>query len=204
MFERVSGIMERINEIQGGAKRMSSMFKPQAVTEFEQAFRSAVSGAEKTGSVKMGNRIDRGASLQNESPVNEVESSTGKSEKELIQEAVQEASEKFNVSPDLINSVIRVESSYNPEAVSHAGAMGLMQLMPKTALELGVEKPFDIKENIEGGTKYLRKMMDRYKGDLDKSLAAYNAGPHNVDLYDGVPDFKETQNYVRKIKDILF
>lgn len=204
MFDRINGIFARINEIQNGAKRMSGFAKPQAVSEFEQAFRNAVAEKGDTqGHERMSNRVDMTASLNSEK-VSHVEDSVEMSEKELIQKAVNSAAEKFNVSPDLINAVIRVESSYNPEAVSHAGAMGLMQLMPKTALELGVEKPFDINENIEGGTKYLRKMIDRYKGDMDKSLAAYNAGPHNVDLYDGVPNFEETQNYVKKIKDILF
>ena len=82
--------------------------------------------------------------------------------------------------------------------------MGLMQLMPKTALEMGVEKPFDISENIDGGTKYLKLMLEKYQGNLDKTLSAYNAGPNRVDEANGIPNIPETQNYVKQIKKILF
>ena len=99
----------------------------------------------------------------------------------------------------LIKALVQQDSGYNPNAKSKAGALGLMQLMPATAEGLGVKDPMDPQQNIEGGVKYVKSMLDRFNGNIILALAAYNAGPNAVKKYDGVPPYKETQNYVRNI-----
>ncbi len=113
--------------------------------------------------------------------------------------AIFQASEQFAVDPDLVRSVIKVESNYNFRAVSPKGALGLMQLMPGTARELGVVDPFDPAANIQGGVLYLRQMLDALEGDLPLSLAAYNAGLERVMERKRIPAIPETRNYVRQV-----
>jgi soluble lytic murein transglycosylase-like protein len=113
--------------------------------------------------------------------------------------AIAAASDRHHLDADLIHSVIHAESSFNPHAVSRKGAQGLMQLMPQTALKLGVENPFDPGTNVDGGTRYLRELLERYNFDLVKALAAYNAGPQRVEQYHGVPPYYETRAYVARI-----
>jgi hypothetical protein len=116
-----------------------------------------------------------------------------------IPDAVSQASERYRLDPDLLNSVIRAESGFNPHAVSRKGAQGLMQLMPETASKLGVPNAFDPGANVDGGTRYLRELLERYNFDLVKALAAYNAGPKRVEQYGGVPPYYETRAYVASI-----
>lgn len=116
-----------------------------------------------------------------------------------LSEIVSDASGKYRLDPDLLNSVIKAESAFNPRAVSPKGAQGLMQLMPGTASQLGVRNSFDVQANVDGGTKYLRELLERYNFDLVKALAAYNAGPQRVERFGGVPPYYETRAYVARI-----
>jgi soluble lytic murein transglycosylase-like protein len=114
---------------------------------------------------------------------------------------IERKAQKFAMDSDLIRSIIQVESNGNPTAVSPKGAKGLMQLMPQTAEELGVRDVFNEEENVEGGVKYLKGLLEKYK-DLPTALAAYNAGPGEVDRNKGIPDFKETKDYVNKVLEM--
>ena len=113
------------------------------------------------------------------------------------------AAKKYNLPEKLITSVIKQESNFNASATSAAGASGLMQLMPATARYLGVSDRFDPAQNIMGGAKYLRQMLDQFDNNVETALAAYNAGPGNVKKYGGIPPFQETQNYVKKIMNYM-
>ncbi|MCE9624492.1 MAG: lytic transglycosylase domain-containing protein [Deltaproteobacteria bacterium] len=112
---------------------------------------------------------------------------------------IRAAAERYGLPPELIAGVIWQESRGNSRAVSHCGAMGLMQLMPATAAGMGINNAFDAGQNIDGGSKYLRQMLDKFNGRVDFAVAAYNAGPGNVSKFGGVPPFRETQDYVPKV-----
>jgi soluble lytic murein transglycosylase-like protein len=123
----------------------------------------------------------------------------GASEPRMIERSITKAAAKYSLPPGLIKAVIRAESNFDAQAISTAGAQGLMQLMPATAEELGVQNPFDIDQNVDGGSRYLREMLDRFNGDVKLALAAYNAGPGTVEKYDGDVPYRETRNYVNRV-----
>jgi soluble lytic murein transglycosylase-like protein len=116
-----------------------------------------------------------------------------------LKEVINTISDRHQLDPDFISSVIHAESGFNPRAVSPKGAQGLMQLMPGTASKLGVTNAFDPRANVEGGTRYLSELLERYNFDVIKALAAYNSGPHRVQQYGGVPPYYETRTYVARI-----
>jgi len=119
-----------------------------------------------------------------------------------ISKLVEQTANRLQVDPQLVHAIIKVESEYDPKAVSPKGAMGLMQLIPETAQRFGVEDPFNPKENIEGGVSYLRYLLDLFGGDLPRSLAAYNAGEGAVERSGGIPSYAETRNYVQKVTNL--
>lgn len=114
-----------------------------------------------------------------------------------------EAAARYGVSEKLLKSVAKAESNFNAKAVSKAGAIGVMQLMPATARSLGVSNPYDARQNIMGGAKYLKENLERFNGNVSLALAAYNAGPNSVQKYGGIPPYKETQNYVKTVTSYL-
>ncbi len=116
-------------------------------------------------------------------------------------DVIREAAGKYGVDPKLVSAVAEIESGFSQDAISATGAVGVMQLMPETAESLGVN-PYDAKQNINGGTQYLRQMLDSFNGDVRKAVAAYNAGPEAVREYGGVPPYSETQQYVSSVLDI--
>lgn len=127
-------------------------------------------------------------------------SAKGNSELNTYKSLIHKYSRKYNLDPNLVAGIMQQESGFKANATSHCGAMGLMQLMPGTAKLMGVNNAYDPEQNIEGGAKYLRQMLDKFDGNVILALAAYNAGPHNVEKYGNrVPPFSETQNYVRAV-----
>jgi soluble lytic murein transglycosylase-like protein len=119
-----------------------------------------------------------------------------------IDSAIEQAAARHNVDPNLVRAVVKVESNFNPNALSRKGAMGLMQLMPSTARQLKVKNPFDPEQNVDAGVRHLKQLLESYGGDIKLTLAAYNAGAGAVARSSGVPHFAETQNYVRRITNL--
>jgi soluble lytic murein transglycosylase-like protein len=121
-----------------------------------------------------------------------------------IDSAIEQAALRHNVDPNLVRAVVKVESNFNPNAVSRKGAMGLMQLMPSTARQLNVKNPFDPEQNVDAGVRHLKQLLESYGGNIKLTLAAYNAGAGAVARSSGVPHYAETQNYVRRITNLYY
>ena len=145
------------------------------------------------------NILDEKLNENTKTAENNIEKTTFKNSRENIENLIEKYAAKNNLDPDFIKAVVKQESGFNPDAKSKCGAMGLMQLMPQTAKGLGVVDAFDPEQNIEGGVKYLKSMLNRFNNDPKLALAAYNAGPGAVQKYGDIPPYRETQNYVKNI-----
>ncbi len=178
-LRRLSSIENSINRILGADEDLSVQNKS-AAKEFK-------------------NILDEKLNENTKTAENNIEKTTFKNSRENIENLIEKYAAKNNLDPDFIKAVVKQESGFNPDAKSKCGAMGLMQLMPQTAKGLGVVDAFDPEQNIEGGVKYLKSMLNRFNNDPKLALAAYNAGPGAVQKYGDIPPYRETQNYVKNI-----
>lgn len=190
-------IQERINQLDHYLSGLDSKVKSTLATansenaaraDFENVLQSVINTDDARASVKARLKPDNFSKLPEDF-------------ESYIHQVTEEVSSEFGVEidPNLVKSVIKQESGFNPGAISHAGAQGLMQLMPSTAKAMGVFNPMNPYQNLKGGVKYLASMMNKFGGSIQKALAAYNAGPGAVEKYGNIPPYKETQNYVESI-----
>lgn len=202
--EIVSGILSRVP----GGKQMYIQFTQGRTAQGRGANAASASQAV-TSNFASGSSVaaDNGIGNVPFSVIMEYFSTGGEGADEFLRQAIESeielAATRHNIDPNLIRAVIRAESNYRHDAVSHAGAMGLMQLMPNTAASLGVTDPFDIRQNINGGTEYLRRMLDMFDQDMDLAVAAYNAGQGAVRRHGGIPPFAETQRHVPRVRQFF-
>ena len=196
MNQQVNNINSQWTPVQKTMVENQSLQTPNNIQSFDSVLKNS-------STVKFGDLLVKPTKQVNANiytqQVSQQANNTPISPKEKIKNIISFAAKKHGVDEKLVNALVQQESGFNPNAKSKVGAMGLMQLMPATAKGLGVTNPMDPEQNVEGGVKYLKSMLDKYNGNIILALAAYNAGPGAVDKYDGVPPYKETQNYVKSI-----
>ena len=164
---------------------------------------SATMGAARSAAAEVNQYLTHESNPEDDARSSFLRSNTPMSQQD-VDSAIEQAAARHNVDPNLVRSVIKVESNFNPNAVSRKGAMGLMQLMPSTARSLHVTNPFDPQQNVDAGVRHLKSLLESYGGNIKLSLAAYNAGAGAVARSSGVPRFAETQNYVRRITELYY
>jgi len=190
---QMNSYVNKYNDVWVPAEKTSAQNTSQQIQSFDKVLQNSAN-------VKFGDLLTKPVTKVNASLYTAQAQGADKlSPRQKIKDIVTRMSKKHGVDEKLVNALIKQESGFNPNAKSKVGAMGLMQLMPSTARGLGVTNPMDPEQNVEGGVKYLKSMLNKYNGNVILALAAYNAGPNAVDKYDGVPPYKETQNYVRSI-----
>ena len=181
-LRRIQSIENRFNELSAFGAQLQG-----ADSDFQKMLDASMSKTSSDNTTPFKDKVF--------SSLNRYDSATSKE----IDELIATYSAKNNLDKDFVKALIKQESGFQTDATSHCGAMGLMQLMPSTASSMGVKNAYDAKQNIAGGKKYLKGLMDRYDGNMELALAAYNAGPGAVNKYGGVPPYKETQNYVKNV-----
>lgn len=196
MIERVEQVLQRINEIENS-------FNRQPVFKNVQSFEKTLAESEQAQNKSDVNNVS--PQIQPTVENKTVESAEKSSNTKLggapddIAAIIEDSAARYGVDVNLVNAIAKNESAYRTDAVSEAGAVGIMQLMPSTAAGLGVKDIYNPYDNIDGGTRYLRELLDTFDGDITSAVAAYNAGPQAVRAYGGVPPYSETQNYVNNV-----
>ena len=186
-IQRIQSIEQRFNVLEG----IQPQRKPD--TDFEEILNATMNDVQENNN----NNISSTHSIIDEKIMKPVSNSMVSREK--IDNLIEKYAIKNNLDKDFVKAVIKQESGFQTRAKSHCGAMGLMQLMPQTAMSMGVNDAYDAEQNIAGGTKYLSNLLSQYNGNKEYALAAYNAGPNAVKRYGGIPPYKETQNYVKNV-----